>query len=136
MRSREAFFGLTALIMSVYANANSADDYLNQKAQAEAQINARYLMIMRDLGVTCDRVVGHLGGDPTSEQQAIFVVLCETSGGRRTLYEVARGYVGPDGKHRFRIATPQQIDDDLTTLGQGLWLAGSWWKREPATGAQ
>jgi hypothetical protein len=135
--SREfaAAWCITFGLVSSYAHSNEADDYLARKAQTEALVNARYLTVIHDLGAPCDRVVGHFGWDSTSGQQAIFTVLCET-GGKRTLYEVARGYVGPDGKHRFRVATPQQVADDLTTLSQGLFLAGSWWKGEPAKGAQ
>jgi len=115
------------------AHANPADDYLSRKAQAEAIFNARMALNTQKLGVPCYRVIAHFGGAPPLDGSTpIIAVLCEMCDGARVLYEVLPAHWAADGKDHVRVATPEQISDDNTTMNQGFGLAGTWWKGENA----
>lgn len=110
------------------APGNPADTYLKRKAQMAAQQEAQYLSTARRLGLPCDRVIAHVGGEPEG-QPVIVAVVCEASDGKRTVYEWVRHAYAPDGKTHVRIATLTQVENDIETLNMGYGLAGDWWKR-------
>jgi len=111
---------------------SAADAYLANKANLEASENAAFLASAKSLGLPCDSVVAHVGGEPGVGQPVIVAVVCERSDGKRALYEWIRKDAAPDHKNHVRSATLQQVQDDVETLTKGLGLAGSWWQGSPA----
>ena len=132
-----------AMVVCEQANAadasdtpvNPADTYLQRKAQVAAQQEAAYLSTARSLGLPCDHVVSHIGGGP-DEQPIIVAVVCEMSDGRRAIYEWVRHAYAPDGKTHVRVATLDQIGNDVDTVSNGYGLAGDWWKDAPTKQAE
>ena len=128
-----ALSGVLAAIIPSRASsqASPADEYLARQRQATNQVDEQLLTAARNMHLPCNRVVAHVGGEIMSEQPVIVAVVCEVEGGTQ-LYEWIRQAYAPDHKNHTRIATPQQVQDDVETITKGYGLSGSWWKGTPA----
>lgn len=110
-----------------FSQSSPADEYLARQRQAANQVDAQLLTAAHNMHLPCNRVVAHLGGEIMNEQPVIVAVVCETQDGTQ-LYEWIRQAYAQDHKNHTRIATPQQVQDDIETITKGYGLSGSWWK--------
>jgi hypothetical protein len=126
-----AFFALVitgCYVVSPAHSQNIADRVLADEARGKAYGVKLMMGQLAKLGVPCSRISAYFGA-PAAEngwQSALTAARCENTDGRSVLYE----WVRPSpltGKVMFRVATPDQVANDFSTMARGLGLAGTWW---------
>jgi len=122
----------SAIVSCVTAAPIHAQNIADRVLADEARGNAYSIKIMKEqlakLGLACGTISAFVGGPSAGNggQAALTAARCENKDGSSVLYE----WVRPSpftGKVMFRIATPEQVSNDFSTMARGFGLAGTWW---------